>query len=290
MKTDDKQLKDLSLIETPSSLDKPQKDTEFATVSAKRLKDIVSQNKWVSNIKGKEHLSFEAWQTIGKFYGYMVDTDAKEPEYVEYDGVWGFKAHAQVVNEHTGIRVGGASAICMSDEPNWRGRDKFAIMSMAQTRAGSKSLRQILSWVVALAGYAPAPLEEMDYGEPQETLYQKARREQKENVKAVTKEEHEAVIEAFEDERVNKEAPIIEATGITTDQKMQIAKLLPQTGKTYTDLNSFIKKWKNKDTVTKLTSKEADAVIRRLEAMIKKKDEKIDEVEIDINTIPVNFG
>ena len=32
---------------------------------------------------------------------------------------------------------------------------------MAQTRAGSKALRQILGFVVALAGYSPTPADEM---------------------------------------------------------------------------------------------------------------------------------
>jgi len=33
---------------------------------------------------------------------------------------------------------------------------------MAQTRACAKALRNVLAWVVVLAGYAPTPAEEMD--------------------------------------------------------------------------------------------------------------------------------
>lgn len=37
----------------------------------------------------------------------------------------------------------------------------FQLASMAQTRANSKVLRNVLSWVVVLAGYKPTPAEEM---------------------------------------------------------------------------------------------------------------------------------
>jgi hypothetical protein len=36
---------------------------------------------------------------------------------------------------------------------------------MAQTRACAKALRNVLAWVVVLAGYAPTPAEEMESGE-----------------------------------------------------------------------------------------------------------------------------
>lgn len=144
-------------------LTKPLQDTQFANESAKLLMQIVRENGWAKKLGGSsEHLQYEAWQTAGKYYGLTVDTDKTQPEYVEYDGVWGFKAHAEVIDNKTGLRVGGASALCMSDEGNWRNKPKFQLMSMAQTRAGSKALRQILGFVVALAGFNPTPAEEMD--------------------------------------------------------------------------------------------------------------------------------
>jgi hypothetical protein len=38
----------------------------------------------------------------------------------------------------------------------------FQLRSMAQTRAGSKCLRNCFAWVAVLAGYKPTPAEEMD--------------------------------------------------------------------------------------------------------------------------------
>lgn len=158
---------------TPGPLDKPKSDTRFAHESAKFLMDIVKKNNWAKNLGGdKPHLVYEAWQTVGKFYGYTVRT--KDAEYVEFGSTIGFKAKAEVVNERTGIVVGGAEALCLNDEDNWKtephqnkwgktipGKPKFQLASMAQTRAGSKALRQILGFVVALAGYNPTPAEEM---------------------------------------------------------------------------------------------------------------------------------
>lgn len=154
-----KEAKSLAVADQ-KSLDKPENDTKFAHVSAERLMDIVNQNNWAKRLGGdKPHLAYEAWQTVGKYYSYTVKT--YDAEYVELGGVWGFKAKAVVVNEMTGIEVGSADAYCMSDERNWSNKPKFQLASMAQTRAGSKALRQILGFVVALAGYNPTPAEEI---------------------------------------------------------------------------------------------------------------------------------
>ena len=142
-------------------LRKPQRDTKFAKRAADILVDIVKQNKWSINIGGKsDHLMYEAWQTLGKYYGYTVKTG--KSELIEIDGITGFKANAIVINEITGIEVGGAEAYCMKDENNWKNKPIFQLASMAQTRAGAKALRQILGFVVALAGYSPTPAEEMN--------------------------------------------------------------------------------------------------------------------------------
>lgn len=144
----------------------PKEDTLKAKQAADQLKEIVKSNNWITHVNGKEHLMFEAWQTLGKYYGYTVDTGAVET--VEVAGVPGFKATATVIDNKTGFKIGGAEAFCMRDEINWRAKPLFQLASMAQTRAGSKALRQILSFVVALAGYSPTPAEEMVEDSPRE--------------------------------------------------------------------------------------------------------------------------
>ncbi len=138
----------------------PERDTAKASRAAKQLIDIVRQNKWSINVGGKsDHLMYEAWQTVGKYFDVSIATGEAEP--VEIGGVIGFKAKAWAVNNKTGVKVGEAEAYCMRDEGNWKSKPTFQLASMAQTRAGSKALRQIFGFVVALAGYSPTPAEEM---------------------------------------------------------------------------------------------------------------------------------
>jgi len=80
---------------------------------------------------------------------------------VEIFGIKGAKARAEVIDLRTGMVVGGAEAYCMRDEENWKEKPWFQLASMAQTRAGAKALRNVLAWVVVLAGYRPTPAEEL---------------------------------------------------------------------------------------------------------------------------------
>lgn len=136
----------------------PKQITAFGLKASKQLMDIVTQTNWTVNIQGNKYLRFEGWQTVGKFFGYTVKTE--DTKYVEFGEAKGFEAKA-VVLDSTGIVIGGAEAICMNDEKNWKDKPLYALKSMAQTRASAKAFRQILSWVVVLAGYSPTPMEEM---------------------------------------------------------------------------------------------------------------------------------
>ena len=139
----------------------PERDTTKAKKAADRLIDIVKQNGWAKKFGGdKEHLFYEAWQTLGKYYNVSVATKDAEP--VEIDIIQGFKAVGYVIDNKMGFEVGHAEAYCMRDEGNWKSKPTFQLASMAQTRAGSKALRQMFGFVVALAGYNPTPAEEME--------------------------------------------------------------------------------------------------------------------------------
>lgn len=128
--------------------------------AARALKDVIEKKDHPVMFNGKQYLTFEDWQTIGKFYGLTVSTI--EPRYIVINGLAGAKASAEVVDVKTGTVVGHAEAFCMRDEKNWKDKPWFQLASMAQTRAGAKALRNVLSWVVVLAGYQPTPYEEMD--------------------------------------------------------------------------------------------------------------------------------
>jgi hypothetical protein len=127
---------------------------------AQALIDVIkSKPELTVKLNGHDFLKFEAWQTIGKFYGASVKVT--ETKYVEMGEVAGIEAKAVVLN-HSGMEVSGAEAMCLNDEPNWKKKPLFQLKSMAQTRASAKALRNVFAWVVVLAGYKPTPAEEMD--------------------------------------------------------------------------------------------------------------------------------
>ena len=130
-----------------------------AQKAAAALKEVISKKSKPVIMNGEQYLEYEDWQTVGHFYGLKVKTGDAMP--VEINGVHGAKAHAVVIDLHSGREIGGAEAYCLRDERNWESKPWFQLASMAQTRAGSKSLRNVLAWVVVLAGYKPTPAEEM---------------------------------------------------------------------------------------------------------------------------------
>ena len=149
-----------------------------AQQAAKELQmRIAGKNKPVI-FNGKQYLENEDWQMLAHFYGYCPKIESTEQ--VEFGEARGFKASAVLVNEHTGLVVSRAEAMCLNDEDNWGDRAKyewkngerhlvgtvktptFQLLSMAETRATSKVMRLKLAWIVVLAGYEPTPAEEMD--------------------------------------------------------------------------------------------------------------------------------
>lgn len=159
----------------------PDAQLEMAIRAAKALSNVIAQKKKPVIINGEQYLEFEDWQTLGQFDGVSVRTG--DAEFVEIDGVKGAKAKAYLINSHTGEIIGGAEAYCMRDEDKWGTRPKyewqgeganrkrvkvgeevvpwFQLASMAQTRAGSKALRNKEAWIAVLGGYKPTPAEEM---------------------------------------------------------------------------------------------------------------------------------
>lgn len=245
------------VIQAPQDLEKPQKDTEFAHASAKLLVDIIKKNNWSKKLGGQsEHIQYEGWQTAGKYYGYLVKT--YDAEYVEFGNTWGFKAKAVVVNENTGVEVGGAEAYCMNDEKNWgidkygKQKPKFQLASMAQTRAGSKALRQILGFVVALAGYNPSPLEEMIGEEHIESVNNNGNGEYKASEK-----------------QINFIKGLLSLKGYTREQLMQ----------KYEVTN-----------LTQLTAEQASAIISNLQKLPNKQFEKEEITDEDMDEIDKNIS
>lgn len=147
------QQKDMAVYREPEIV------LEQAKRAAKALTEVLASKKDKVIINGKQYLLFEDWQTLARFYGYSVRIVSSKP--VSTNNATGYEAHAEVIDVNTGRIVSGAESMCLDDEDNWSRRPTHMLRSMAQTRACAKALRNVLAWVVVMAGFSPTPAEEM---------------------------------------------------------------------------------------------------------------------------------
>jgi hypothetical protein len=134
-----------------------------ARKAAVALTNVIEGKKKKVVFNGNTYLQFEDWQTLGRFYG--VTALCVSTKFVEYgegdEKAKGFEAKADALLVGTNQVISSAEALCLNDEKNWSTKPLFQLKSMAQTRACAKVLRNVLAWVVVLAGYSPTPAEEM---------------------------------------------------------------------------------------------------------------------------------
>lgn len=150
-----------------------------ATLCAKALGRMVEKTKSFTVISGRKHLHFTAWATLGTMFRLTSRVRSVTP--INEDGIRGFECIAEAFHVPSGQVVSVAEAQCTDDEQNWSTRPEyewsdeakkrvkvgdvkvplFQLRSMAQTRACAKALRNVLAWVVVLAGYEATPAEEM---------------------------------------------------------------------------------------------------------------------------------
>jgi hypothetical protein len=131
-----------------------------AAKAAQALRDVIERKPRKVVLNGKTYLQFEDWQILGRIYG--VTAVGRSTSSVSFGKVQGFECHAEALLVSSDQVISRAEAMCLDDEPNWSGKPLYQLRSMAQTRACAKALRNVLAWVVVLAGYAPTPAEEMD--------------------------------------------------------------------------------------------------------------------------------
>lgn len=142
----------------PVEVFSPQVVVDQARQAAKALTNVIEQKPNKVVINGEQYLTFEDWQTLGKFYGITVGA-TETGEILRDNKIYGFTAKAMAWQK--GIQISAAEASCLRDEKNWINKPEFQLKSMAQTRACAKALRNVLAWVAVLAGYQPTPVEEM---------------------------------------------------------------------------------------------------------------------------------
>lgn len=159
-------MSDTSLILAASD---PMAEVAIATKQADALMSIVKKRPDLTKqIGDKDFLKVEAWQTIARFNGYLIDIIWSRPM-LENGVKVGYEARAELLRIFDNEHQSGAEAECRFDEvlesdgvDVIRWEDDYACRSMAQTRAQGKVGRSNFAWVAVLAGFSPTPAEEMD--------------------------------------------------------------------------------------------------------------------------------
>ncbi len=130
-----------------------------ATRVAEPLAQVVRKQELAKRIGQSEHVKVEGWTLLGSMLGVFAVPDG-DPEIVEIEGAFGFKAKMKAVTRNGDV-VGGGTSYCLRSEERWRNADVYAMSSMAQTRATSRALKGPLGFVMKLAGFESTPAEEM---------------------------------------------------------------------------------------------------------------------------------
>jgi hypothetical protein len=130
-----------------------------ASDTADALAAVLRDRKLTTTIGGKDHVRVEGWTLLGTMLGVFPVVEWTR----QVDDGWEARVEARTL---AGQVVGAAEAECLRTERTWKGRDDYALRSMAQTRAVSKALRGPLGFVVTLAGYEATPAEEMTADSP----------------------------------------------------------------------------------------------------------------------------
>ena len=123
------------------------------------LKEHIVKHKLYTNISGKNYAHVEGWQFAGGLMGSFPRVVAVENMSSPSEMKW--KAEVEVIHLKTGSVISRGFALCSNKENKKKSFDEYAVLSMAQTRAIGKSYRNVVGWVMKLAGYEGTPSEEM---------------------------------------------------------------------------------------------------------------------------------
>lgn len=126
---------------------------------AGQLTKFIDDNHLSSNIAGKKYIQVEGWQFAGSQLGLSAVVVSIDD--ISTETAIKYKATVEVVHNATGQIVSRGFAICSKKESKKASFDEYAIASMAQTRAIGKAYRNILAWLVRMAGFEGTPSEEI---------------------------------------------------------------------------------------------------------------------------------
>ena len=131
---------------------------------AAHLQTFFAENNLLADIQGKAYVKVAGWQYAGTKLGIIpmieevADQSTGSPA---ADKRTQYQTRVALLNIKTDTYVGCGVGLCSSQEPGKKNKPAYAIQSLSQTRAIGKAYRNLLGWVVELAGFESTPVEEM---------------------------------------------------------------------------------------------------------------------------------
>ncbi len=145
----------------------PQQAIARASEVAALIADAIKQRGWSLTIEGREYVRVEGWQLLATMLGctpYVTQVWREERD----DG-YVYVSRCEIRRLSDGQAVASGEGLCASGETlrkrdgsiiaRWH--DEYAVRAMAQTRAVGRAMRNAYGGIIAMAGYAPTPAEEM---------------------------------------------------------------------------------------------------------------------------------
>lgn len=145
-------------------LDEIQQVFESLQKFADKIKTFIEANDFYADLRkgGKvsRHINVAGWQLLGRLFGYHHRITSVED--LSTDKEIRFRAFIELLNPQMQV-IGSCTSTCSNLEiqPNKSGWAKYAIESMAQTRAIGKVYRSLFGFLVEMVGFSATPLEEM---------------------------------------------------------------------------------------------------------------------------------
>jgi len=133
---------------------------EHIKAFSETLKKYITQNKLSTPIKGKDYVLVDGWKFAGLNFG--ITPIPSEPINESTPDEIKYRCNCDLIHMATGNKIGFGTAICSNKEQKKKYFDEYAILSMAQTRAISKAIRNLLGFVMLSAGFQDTPAEEMN--------------------------------------------------------------------------------------------------------------------------------
>ena len=136
----------------------PVKIRDMITMSSLLKNHIVKQNLY-TEIRDKNYAHVEGWQYAGGLMGLLAIVKRVENLSSEKEFKW--KSDVEIIELKSGKILSNGFALCSNKENKKKDFDEYAVLSMSQTRAIGKAYRNLIGWVMKLAGYEGTPSEEM---------------------------------------------------------------------------------------------------------------------------------